>query len=160
MISVLFACYSFKDLESPGWCQSIPSGCWSLSALQQQQSLATAPWAAPAGLTLLRYICPVPKPQILLSIFDVIHALYGACLVEGEAGLHPKVYEHQMQLQRWRIYSSLLFLKHYLLCISPHYQRFKKRQTTLKSIYTEYCCCKNNFLNVSEVLWQTKEATF
>lgn len=35
-----------------------------------------------------------------------------------------------------------------------------KWQTTLKSIYTEYCSGKNNFLNLSGVLGQTKESIF
>lgn len=96
-------------------------------------SVCSATGAVPAPLPLLPHqlqqdllywgTFASSKPQILMSVFEVTHTLYSVCSVEGEAELHPEVYEHQMQLQRWRIYSFLVFLKHYLLCISPDYQR-------------------------------------
>lgn len=83
-----------QSLREPGMMQKNPIRLLD-SALQQEQSLATAPSSAPAGLTLLEYFCPTEATD-----FAIIHTLYGVCSVEGAAGLHPKVYEQQTQLQR------------------------------------------------------------
>lgn len=117
------------------------------SALQQDQSLATAPSSAPAGLTLLEVHLPHLRHRFCCHSHTVWCVFTQRCMSN----------KHTCRGEGSTLYCCFSNTAYYVLV---RITKEIKWQTTLKSIYTEYCSGKNNFLNLSGVLGQTKESIF